>query len=77
MIRNKPMRVASLLAQVIGPTDVGCGGTAPRKGDSLLGPPATEHECISLDYNGYRPRALTIIHHTPSLGGVQPVSFQY
>eukprot|EP00965_Chrysotila_dentata_P073051 2414263-Pleurochrysis_carterae.AAC.2 len=61
-------RVACLLAQVIGPADEGRGGTAPRRGDSLPGHPTTEHECASPYYKGYRSRALTIIHHIPSLG---------
>eukprot|EP00965_Chrysotila_dentata_P136177 4502319-Pleurochrysis_carterae.AAC.1 len=56
-----PIKVASLLAQVIGPADQGRGGTAPRRGDSLSGPPTTEHECASPDYDEYRSRALTII----------------
>eukprot|EP00965_Chrysotila_dentata_P231337 6198294-Pleurochrysis_carterae.AAC.1 len=70
-------KVASLLAQVIGPADKGRGGTAPRRGYSLPGPPTTEHECASPDYDGYRSRALTIIRHTPSLGGAEPVRYQY
>eukprot|EP00965_Chrysotila_dentata_P202143 6180965-Pleurochrysis_carterae.AAC.1 len=34
---------ASLLAQVIGSADEGRRGTAPRREDSLPGPPTTEH----------------------------------
>eukprot|EP00965_Chrysotila_dentata_P057409 1904387-Pleurochrysis_carterae.AAC.1 len=69
--------VVSLLAHVIGLADEGRGGTAPRRGGSLPGPPTTEHECVSPDYDGYRSRALTIIHHTISLRGTEPVRYQY